>query len=250
MIKEGLPSELFLLAFHRPGTGYDLTKRRQNSRTSRSQTYKILDKLVSKGILIKHENKYRHEPSVLLQNMKEYLDKNYPDFGHAEMKYVEMFLSLGSVLSIFALLDMELLLAMEEKADAMESLCQSIGILVASYQYAKKYYISKFVTNNSSDVSRISTSRKSFEGEMQDIEHLKNQFNEKMRKKLKGSKNAQEKKMVTIKTYGDMLGSFLLYSYICEKIPDDMLNKFCKLWDQYMGMECAMEISAQFASVK
>ncbi|MGI0046759.1 MAG: hypothetical protein ACREBB_06175 [Nitrosotalea sp.] len=241
MIESGLSSELFLLAFLIPDSGYRLAQRLQNTKSTpnTSKIYPNLNKLVASGYLIKKDNKFVHNPDRLVEDIAVYLESKGHDITNDEIKIIRNILTNGT---FFNILSVDIITYMQQRPtriheiNALEVFCNKIGML-ASLTWVRKM-------NKPEPMFTTAILGQSFDKFHQDLTESTDEIMDNMYPKIRGSKSIKEKKMDGIELINETMKSMLMIGFILEKIPERTIKKFCLLWDQFSGFRSGVIFSS------
>lgn len=241
MIESGLPSELFLLAFLIPDSGYGLAQRLQNTKSvpNTSKIYPVLRKLVASGYLVKRDGKFAHNPDRLVEDIMVYLESKGHDIANDELKIIRNLLTNGM---FFNILSADILLYMQKRPtglheiNALEVFCNKIGMLASLTWMRKK--------NESEQMFTTAVLSQSFEKFHQNLTTSTDEIMNSMYPKIRGSKSIKERKTDGMELLMETMKSMLMIGFIFEKIPEQTMKKFCLLWDQFSGFRLGMILSS------
>jgi hypothetical protein len=127
----------------------------------------------------------------------------------------------------------------EHEINALQVICNKIGMLACTYQYCFKNK-SKFNIKSELQSTSNPSINQSFEKISEELKKLGDNAIEDMRYTLKGNKSSRQSKLNTIELIGNTMISMILIGIVFEKISEDTLHKFTLLWDQYQGFQFGM----------
>lgn len=238
MLRKGLTSELFYLAFLIPDSGYALAQRSQGTKKTPNtgKTTPALRKLVKAGYLIRKEKKLYPVPEKLADAIINYLeDEIEVTLEDIEKRILKNMLSENM---FFLFVGFDVFQEIEErpmnshKIDALKNIADKIGFISALMLESKK----KSGTN-------IPVNQKSFEQIQQELEEFVQNTNKTMETKVKGRKSIRNKKMDSVSILNNAMKSFIMMGVLFDKIPNETIEKFANLWSQYQGFQIGVNIT-------
>lgn len=239
MLRKGLTSELFYLAFLMPDSGYALAQRSQNTKKTpnTSKTGPALKKLQDAGYLVRKEDgKLYPITEKLSADVISYLENEMDiSLEDGEAKILKNMLSENGY---FLFVGMDIFSEIENRPtashniDALKTICDKIGLICATILESKKK------SGNPEPVNR-----KSFEEIQKELKEFVKDTNIKMETSIKGKKSVRNNKMESINMATEGMKSFIMMSILFEKIPNDTIQKFANLWSQYLGFQIGIAIA-------
>lgn len=229
LLRRGIHSELFLMAYVMPNTGYRISQmlRQTDKRPDTSKTNPALKKLENAGYVVFKNKKYHSNLDRVLKEMKLFLDSKSIFLDEYEMKFLSNLLG-ENFFSMFVGADAIIrILSQPSKIhhiDALEVICNNVGMMCTFALQTRK----KNPENDTTMKKSVSGISKELDGEILLI-------NEKMEKSTKGSKSVKKRKMSAIDSLNSIMKSFILESIILEKTNTSTLEKLEVLWDQRTG---------------
>lgn len=238
MLRKGLTSELFYLAFLMPDSGYALAQRSQNTKKTpnTSKTGPALKKLENAGYLRREEGKWYPNPERLSSDIIEYLEE---EIGIALDGEEEKILKKMFTESIFFMfVGFDIFQEIEDRpknshnVDALKYISDKIGLISAVMLESKKKAGNLTPKNN-----------KSFEQIQKELDESIKDINNKMETKIQGKKSVRNKKMESIDLLNKGVKSFIMMAILFDKIPNETIEKFAFLWSQYLGFQIGIGLS-------
>ena len=233
MLRRGIHSELFLLAYVKPDTGYRIAQKHQDTtkRPDTSKTSKALNRLEKANYIILKNNKYHPNIEKLSCDLAEYLNSEAIELDETESKFIKDLLTqnpFSTILGQDVLYRMLIQSTKIHHIDALKVISNHIGMICTFYLMPKKND-EKTVTNKTKNKT-ISKLSKELHVDVQKV-------NETVKKLIKGSKSVRNKKMNSVNDFGSFMKSFILASTILDKTSIVTLEKLEHLWEQHDGFE-------------
>lgn len=242
MLESGLSSELFLLAYAYPNSGYKYAQIIQNTAKmpNTSKIYPILQELKDKDYLILKNDKYYPNTVRLFEEITKHLSKNKYEFSETELKHIKN-IALNREFFLFLLPDVIDLIQNQEKRvhniNALEYICEKIGYFASSYLLLKSHF---------PDIGKINHQNteyyKSIEQISTELDDSLLEITEKMSKSIGGRKSIKKKKMKTVDLLSQSIKALILYNVIFSKIPDETIKKISTMWKQTGGFDIAIDL--------
>lgn len=231
LLRRGIHSELFLLAYDKPDTGYGIAQRHQDTekRPDTSKTSKALERLEKADYLYLKNKKYHPNVEKLSNDLLEYLDSEGIELDSVESNLIGEILEQNS---FFMLLGMDILhriltqTARIHHIDALQVISNHIGMMCTFYLMPKK---------NNKKLITDKTKRKSVSQISKELDVDAQKINDMMKKSIKGSKSTRKKKMEVVNNVGEHMKSLILGSKILDKASVSTLEKLENLWEQHDG---------------
>ena len=249
MLRKGLTSELFFLAFLQPETGYTLAQRLHGSKKTpnTSKTSIALKKLETAGYLRRGEDgKFHHVPEKLVQELIDYLkneqgvildEKEKKILRHLISENYSFFFASHEV--IHKMLDSP---KGTHDLDAIKTISDKIGQISAIQLELKKKYSSNIPKTNQpfgkiqEDLSKfVEVENKNWEALFKWKKFT--QFEKKI-----GIEYTLKEKMKAVDTFNNILKSERMIEILFDKIPDTTIEKFAYLWSQYSGFQLGLNL--------
>ena len=235
LLRRGIHSELFLLVYAQPDTGYGIAKRHQNTtkRPDTSKTSKALERLEKANYITLKNKKFHPNLEKLAYDLLEYLDSKDIQLDEIESKFIKDLLKQNS---FFMILPQDVLYRILTQPprihhiDALQVICNHIGMMCTFFLMPKKD--NKQVTTNATRRKTILQISDELDADILNV-------SDEMQTKIKGSKVTRKKKMETVNAFGSFMKSFILGSTILDKIPVSTLEKLENLWEQHEGFQIA-----------
>jgi|APSaa5957512535_1039671.scaffolds.fasta_scaffold107946_1 hypothetical protein len=243
LLRRGIHSELFLLAYVMPDTGYGIAKRHQDTkkRPDTSKTGKALERLEKADYLYLKNKKYYPNIEKLSYDLLEYLDSEGIELDVVESKLIKEILEQNS---FFMLLGMDTLYRILTQPtrihhiDALQVISNHIGMMCTFGLIPEK--------NNKKTINK--TKRKSISNISKELDTDIQIINKKMETSIKGSKSIRKKKMESVNNLGNSIKGLILGSNILDKASTSTLKKLENLWDGHDGFEAGMLTSEKFSN--
>lgn len=239
MLRKGLTSELFFLAFLVPETGYTLAQRLQGTKKTpnTSKTTLALKKLEKDGYLRREEDgKYHHVPEKLVRELIDYLKNEQETILDEKEKRILRNLVSENYFFIFAAHDVIHKMIDRPKGihdlDTLKTISDKIGFISALILESKK----KRGDSNKPIINQ------SFEKNQEDLAKFVVETNKMMEAKIKGKKSVRNKKMKSVNILNNVMKSMLMIGILFHKVPDTTIEKFACLWAQYDGFRFGTNI--------
>jgi len=251
MLRKGLTSELFFLAFLQPETGYRLAQMLQGSKKTpnTSKTSTALKKLEKAGYLRRKEDgKFYHVPEKLAQELFDYLENEQGVILDEKEKKILRNLISENYYFIFAAHEVIHKMIDRPKGthdlDAIKTISDKIGQIFAVHLKLKKKYSSSNKPKNNQSFEKIQEDLSKFvkDSNMKMEAIIRNKRFTRIEKKL-GKKYTYNEKMKSINLLNNTMKSSIMIGVLFEKIPDTTLEKFAYLWDQYYGFQIGINLS-------
>lgn len=229
VLRKGLSSELVLMAFLMPDSGYKFGQRLQNTKRvpNTSKIYPALENLVKAGYLTYDKNKYHHNPAKITEDLIDYLKYYDVLVEENEKKILENILTSGiffNILSEDVYVELDTRQGRSHGVDALEFFRNNIGLLCTMFSHLKK-------SNLQPDLQI----QESFGKVNENMSSLVEQINETMHTNLEARASFKKKKLDSIDRVANLMKSMVLLTVAFQKLPDETLEKFAYLWDQHQG---------------
>ncbi|MGY5149066.1 MAG: hypothetical protein ACW9W3_03300 [Candidatus Nitrosopumilus sp. bin_68KS] len=239
LLRRGIHSELFLLAYDKPESGYGIAQRHQDT-TKRPDTSKIgnaLDRLVTANYLHIKNKKYHPNFEKLSEDLFGYLSSKRVELYEHESKILKemvkqnfIFLFLGKDV-LYRMLIQPLRI---HHIDALDVISNHIGMMCTFY---------KMLKNKNSVIISDEAKRKSISKISEELDDEISNVNEDMKKSFKGSKSIKKQKMSALDGVNSLMKSLILTSKILDKSTIETVEKLGNLWDQRDGFQIGIETS-------
>ncbi len=247
MLRKGLTSELFFLAFLQPETGYKLAQNLQRMQSSKkipntSKTHPALKKLEEAGYLRREDDgKFHYVPEKLVQELIDYLKKEQDTVIDAkEKKFLNYLMSENYFFFHASHEVIHRMIGRPKRThdlDSIKTISDKIGQICAmQLEIKKKYRSNKPKTNQSFEKIQKDLS-KFVEVENKKMEALFKLKQIKQIEKKIGRETTLKEKMIGIDMLNKTLKSKILIEALFDKIPNTTIEKFAYLWSQYYGFQ-------------
>ena len=249
MLRKGLTSELFFLAFLQPETGYTLAQRLQGSKKipNTSKTSTSLKKLEKAEYLRRDKDgKLHHVPEKLVQELIDYLkneqgvildEKEKKILRHLISENYSFFFASHEV--IHKMLDRP---KRTHDLDAIKTISDKIGEISAIHLELKKKYSSNIPKTNQPFEKIQEDLSKSVEVENKKWEALFRWKKFTQIEKKRGIEYTLKEKMKSIDTFNNIVKSRKMIEILFDQISDTTIEKFAYLWSQYYGFQIGINI--------
>jgi hypothetical protein len=231
------------MAFLMPNSGYKFAQKLQDTKKvpSTSKIYPVLERLVKTGYLTYDKNKYHHNPVKITEDLIDYLEYYDVTIEENERKILQNMLTSGyffNILSADVYDELTTRQSGSHDIDALEFFRNKIGLLSTIFSHLKKL-----------NPQHDNLTRESFEKVNEDLTGMVEHVNKTMPAKLKGSTSFKKKKLDSYDLLVNTMKSGILLIVLFQKIPDETLEKFAKLWDQHQGFVLGSKLG-QFDSME
>jgi hypothetical protein len=241
LLRHGIHSELFLVAYSHPDTIYGIAKRHQDTenRPDTSKTGKALEKLEKAGYLYSKNKKYHPNIERLSKELSEYLSLEEINLTDREFTYIQQLLTKND---FFILLYNDVLYRILTQPprihhiDALQVICNNIGMMCTFFMMARK---------NNEQIVTAETKRKSISKISDELDKDIETVYKKMKYSVKGSKSIRKKKMNTVTHINNSMKSYILGNVILDKFQTETLEKLANLWEQHDGFQAGIETSGK-----
>ncbi len=249
MLRKGLTSELFFLAFLQPETGYTLAQRLQGSKKTpnTSKTSIALKKLEKAGYLRREEDgKFYHIPEKLVQELIDYLKNEQGVILDEKEKKILRHLISENYSFFFA--SHEVIHKMLDRPngthdlDAIKTISDKIGQISAEHLELKKKYGSNIPKTNQPFEKTQEDLSKFVEVENKKWEALFRWKKFTQIEKKRGIEFTLKEKMKAVNTFNNTVKSSMMIEILFDKMPDTTIEKFAYLWSQYYGFQLGLNL--------
>lgn len=242
LLRHGIHSELFLLAYSKPDTIYGIAKRHQDTekRPDTSKTGIALDKLEKAGYLYLKNKKYHPNIERLSKELSEYLSLQEIELDDHEFTYIQQLLTEND---FFMLLSMDVLHRILTQPprihhiNALQVICNNIGMMCTFFMLSKK---------NNEKIITDETKMKSILKISDELDKDIAPIYKKMEQTIKGNKSLRKRKMNTVSHINNSMKSYILGNIVLDKFQISTLEKLEKLWEWHDGFQAGIETSEKF----
>lgn len=238
MLRRGIHSELFLLAYAKPESGYGIARRHQDTirRPDTSKTSKALDRLEESGYLYLKNKKYYPNFEKLSYELFRYLNSKDIKLDEIESKFFKRLIEENLFFMFLGQDTLYRILIQPTRIhhiDALQIICSHVGMMCTQIARSRKMNISILTE----DAKRKSISKISEEFDIDILD-----ANKEIETIFKGSKFIRKKKIDAAKSIDDPMKSLVLGIAILEKAPLSMLEKLEHLWENHDGFKIGASV--------
>ncbi len=260
LLRHGLSSEVFLLAYYIPDSGLGIARRYESIRhgikkmptsiefphlpqkAKRPANDKIsqeLKKLVSEGYLVIKNKKYYASAERLVNEIVIRLNLMGIELESNEKIFLNRLLQQNYFFT-FTSFDTLSEIGDQPKrihhVDAINKFCTKIGMMCTLASHSKEKNPNQTHQNSDKSIERIN----------EELEEITESINTKFLKKYK--KSIRKRKHRSVSLINSTMKSVVVSTIILDRLPINTLKKFALLWDQHYGFQMGLLMS-EFANL-
>lgn len=256
LIRTGLTSELFLLAFFRPDTAYVFAQRLQNTKTkpNTGKIYPAIKSLTNAGYLKHFENKFYPNYTKLISDINKELKKKNKSLKEDEVKIIELILKHGQIFWILSFNALQKLIKQKNgvhKVDALQTICDIIGEWATIWLFKREREANIKKSISKLEISSYQKFVSIFNELDKELSDIPTKLNLKMEQYITDKKNEFDKlsnnELEFIKdgrNFIRSIPSFIVFGLV----PKNTLRKMSMLWTQHDGFNLGVKFAGQISS--